>query len=251
MLPALSACLLSLVPLAGCESSGGSGSLTVFAAASLQDAFDRYGSELGERDPVRFSFAGSDALAAQIEQGLRPDVFASANTALPERLYREGLVQRPLVFATNRLVLAVPASEHSISSLADAQRPGVKLAIGEPGVPVGSYTRTLLGRLPATERRLLMAKVDDVEPDVSGIVGKLAEGAVDAGFLYVTDVSAAKGRLRAVELPDALRPQVSYAIAVVSGSRHERKARRFIDGLIAGSGRRDLEADGFGMRGGE
>jgi molybdate transport system substrate-binding protein len=216
----------------------------------LQDAFDRYAAQLGRED-AHLSFAGSDALAAQIEQGVRPDVFASANVALPERLYREGLVQRPVVFAANRLVLAVPAGSHKVESLADAARAGVALAIGEPGVPVGSYTRTLIARLPAASRRALLAKASDVEPDVSGVVGKLVEGAVDAGFLYVTDVRAAGGRLRAIELPAALQPSVAYAIAVVNGTGHERAARRFVDGLIAGPGREDLRADGFSLPGGE
>lgn len=224
----------------------------MFAAASLQDAFNRYAAQLGRTgDPgARLSFAGSDALAAQIEAGVRPDVYASANTQLPERLYREGLVEKPLVFATNTLVLAVPSGSQ-ITSLADAERPGVMLAIGEPQVPVGSYTRIALGRLPAAQRRLLLAKARDVEPDVSGIVGKLTEGAVDAGFLYVTDVAATRGALRAVQLPASLQPNVAYGIAVVNGTRHPRQARRFIDGLIAGPGREDLRADGFSMRGGE
>jgi molybdate transport system substrate-binding protein len=237
--------------LAGCGSGGGNGALTVFAAASLKDAFERYAAQLRGGDPARFSFAGSDALAAQIEQGVRPDVFASADTALPERLHREGLVGRPLVFAANRLVLAVPASSHGVFGLTDAQRPDVSLAIGEPTVPVGAYTRKLIARLPAAEQRLLMSKANDVEPDVSGIVGKLAEGAVGAGFLYATDVKAAKGKLRAIELPRALQPNVAYAIAIVNGSPRERQARRFVDGLIAGPGRDDLRADGFSMRGGE
>jgi molybdate transport system substrate-binding protein len=235
--------------LAGCASQAGNGTLTVFAAASLQDAFDRYASQLG--GGAHLSFAGSDALAAQIEQGVHPDVFAAADTALAERLYRKGLVDRPLVFASNRLVLAVGVSQGRMRSLADAARDGVTLAIGEPGVPVGLYTRQLIARLPAAQRERLMRKVRDVEPDVSGIVGKLAEGAVDAGFLYVTDVAAANGRLRAIELPEALQPNVAYSIAVVKGSARPREARRFVDGLIAGPGARDLRDDGFSLPGGE
>jgi molybdate transport system substrate-binding protein len=235
--------------LAGCAGQTSNGTLTVFAAASLQDAFDRYASQLG--GGAHLSFAGSDMLAAQIEQGVHPDVFAAADTALPERLYGKGLVERPLVFASNRLVLAVGASEARISSLADVERAGMTLAIGEPGVPVGLYTRELIARLPRAQRERLTRKVRDVEPDVSGIVGKLAEGAVDAGFLYVTDVTAAQGRLRAIGLPEALQPDVAYAIAVVKDSAHARAARRFVDGLIAGPGAGDLRADGFSLPGGE
>jgi molybdate transport system substrate-binding protein len=249
MVRVTSPCLLSLLLLAGCASQTSNGAFTVFAAASLQKSFDRYASQLG--GGVHLSFAGSDALAVQIEHGVRPDVFAAADTALPERLYRKGLVDRPLVFASNRLVLAVGPAGGRMRSLADAERAGVRLAIGEPGVPVGVYTRELIARLPAAQRARLMEKVGDVEPDVSGIVGKLAEGAVDAGFLYVTDVNAAAGRLRAVELPAALQPNVAYAVAVVKHSSHEREARRFVDGLIAGPGAGDLRADGFSLPGGE
>lgn len=230
----------------GCAGAGGSSrpTLTVFAAASLQKAFDRYAAELVPV-PVHDSFAGSDALAAQIEQGVRPDVFASADTTLPERLYREGLVERPVTFAANELVLAVPASSRRIVTLTGAARPGTTVAIGQPSVPVGAYTRRLLARLPAPERRAILANAIDVEPDVSGIVGKLTQGAVDAGFLYATDVAAAKGALRAIALPAALRPRVAYGVAVVKGSPHARLARAFIAGLLRGAGRRELLAAGF------
>src|SRR5437764_686034 len=123
-----------------------------------------------------FSFAGSDELAAQIRQGARPDVFASANTALPGALYREGWVERPVPFAANRLVLAVPAAGH-VRSLADAERPGRAIAVGAPSVPIGAYTRTVLARLGA---RAILANVRSQEPDVAGIVAKLSQGAVDA-----------------------------------------------------------------------
>lgn len=232
--------------LAGCSASAGEGGLTVFAAASLQRAFGAYAAQF-KGPPVRYSFAGSDALAAQIEQGLRPDVFASADTRLPARLYAEGLVQRPVLFASNRLVLAVPAGSR-IAGLAGAERPGVTLALGEPSVPVGAYARALIARLPARRRVALLANARDSEPDVAGIVGKLAQGAVDAGFLYATDVAAAGGRLRAIALPARLLPKVSYAVAIVRGSAHAAQARRFIAGLLAGAGRRDLAASGFGVR---
>lgn len=230
--------------VSGCSGSTDRPALTVFAAASLQTAFDRYGAQF-HAATVHYSFAGSDTLAAQIEQGVRPDVFASANMTLPERLYDKGLVQRPRVFTANTLVLAVRAASHSITSLADIERPGVALAIGEPEVPIGAYTRKLLDRLPPSARRAVLANARDTEPDVSGIVGKLTEGAVDAGFLYTTDVRATDGRLRAIALPANLRPRVSYAVAIVKGTAHPAQARRFVAGLLAGAGRRELLAAGF------
>lgn len=218
--------------------------LVVSAAASLQKAFSRYGGQFSSAR-ARFSFAGSDALAAQIEQGVHPDVFASANTKLPEMLYRKGLVERPVVFAANRLVLAVPASSTKITSFADVEKPGVTLSVGTAGVPVGAYTQTVLGKLGASERSAVLANVRDREPDVTGIVGKLTQGAVDAGFLYITDVTATDGQLRAIALPAGLQPQVAYGVAVLKGTAHPQQARAFVEGLLQGQGRADLLAAGF------
>src|SRR6185295_1744060 len=98
------------------------------------------------------SFAGSDELAAQIRQGVKPDVFASANTKLPDQLYAEGLVEKPVVFAANRLVLAVPPGG-KVTSLDDLAKPGTTIAMGSESVPVGAYTRKVLDGLPAAERK--------------------------------------------------------------------------------------------------
>jgi molybdate transport system substrate-binding protein len=228
--------------LAGCGSSG-SKDLTVSAAASLQSAFTEYAKTL-KNTTVHYSFAGSDALAAQIEQGVHPDVFASANTKLPAALYAKHLVEKPVVFAGNKLVLAVPAGS-DIHSIADVQKPGTTIAVGTATVPVGKYTETVLARLPASEQAQIMKNIRDREPDVTGIVGKLSEGAVDAGFLYATDVKAAGGKLEAIDLPAALQPNVAYGIAVVSGTSHASQAREFIDGLLHGEGQAELQKAGF------
>jgi molybdate transport system substrate-binding protein len=225
-------------------SGGGSGPLVVSAAASLQKAFTQYGQQF-EGAPVRFSFAGSDELAAQIRQGVKPDVFASANTTLPANLYAAGLVEKPRVFAGNRLVLAVPAKDATVASLADTRRPGVKLAVGSASVPVGSYTRKVLAGLPKDARAKVLHNVRSEEPDVKGIVGKLTQGAVDAGFVYITDVKAAGGALKAIELPADLKPSVAYGVAAVKGAKHAAAARRFIAGLLDGQGQSSLRAAGF------
>ena len=232
---------------AGCGSSGstsaaGAGKLTVSAAASLKAAFTAYGAQF-KPATVRYSFAGSDVLAAQIEQGLRPDVFASANTQLPQALYAKGLTDKPVVFAANRLVLAVPPGS-PIHSLADIQKPGVSIAIGSPTVPIGIYTRKVLKRLGTGEQQI-MANVRSDEPDVSGIVGKLTEGAVQAGFVYVTDVAATHGKLVPVALPASLQPVVAYGVAVVKGSHDASAAQQFISGLLSGAGRTALLKAGF------
>jgi molybdate transport system substrate-binding protein len=234
---------LALAVLAGCGGDDETPQLTVSAAASLKQAFTQYGHDLPEAR-ARFSFAGSDELAAQIEQGVKPDVYAAANTKLPQQLYEKGLVEQPTVFAGNRLVLAVPAGS-GIGALEDLATNGVALAVGAEDVPVGAYTRTVLDKLPAAQRRAILANVRTEEPDVAGITGKLTQGAVDAGFLYVSDVRATDGALEAIELPDALQPDVAYGVAVVKGARHPREARAFIAGLLDGEGARALERAGF------
>src|SRR4051812_2520177 len=203
--------LALLVVVAGCGGGSGGGSggdprppLVVSAASSLKTAFTAYGEQVADAQP-RFSFAGSDELAAQIEQGVKPDVFASANTKLPDALYAKGLVEKPVAFATNRLVLAMPAGS-PVTGLDDLAKPGVKVAIGSASVPVGAYTREVLGRLPGGLGRRILANVRSNEPDVAGVVGKLTQGAVDAGFVYVTDVKATDGALHAIDLPKTVQP---------------------------------------------
>jgi molybdate transport system substrate-binding protein len=230
----------------GCGSSGrGRPQVTVFAAASLRQAFTSYAQTFG-RARVRLSLAGSDQLAAQIQQGVHPDVFASADRERAQALFAARLVERPVPFATNRLVIAVPSGSSRLHTLSDLARPGVKLAIGSPSVPVGAYTRQVLSRLPARQAASIMANVRSQEPDVSGIVGKLTQGAVDGGFLYATDVRAASSSLRTIELPAALAPQVVYAVAAVRGAPHPALARAFVAGLLRGRGHTALAQAGFG-----
>jgi molybdate transport system substrate-binding protein len=230
-----------IAALAGCGDD--SSQLTVFGASSLQDPFTRYAESFPDTE-IRQSFAGSDQLAAQIRNGSKPDVYAAASTEYPAQLYREGLTERPLVFAANRLVIAVPA-ESTISSIADLADPGEKLAIGDSSVPVGSYTREVLGRLPAGERGAILDNVRSEEPEVSSIAAKIVTGAADAGFVYVTDVRAAGEDLRPVRIPPRLQPDVAYAAAVVRDSDHRALAGRFVAGLRRGAGARELREAGF------
>jgi molybdate transport system substrate-binding protein len=242
--------LLLTAALAACGSSssgsGGSGppALTVSAASSLQSALDTYAKRFPQAR-VKAQFAGSDELAAQITQGVKPDVFASANTKLPEQLYAKGLVGKPRVFAGNELVLAVPAKGAKVHGLADLTRPGTTIAVGAAAVPVGAYTQQVLDRLGGPRERAILANERSKEPDVKGVVGKITQGAVDAGFVYRSDVRAADGMLTAVSLPATLQPQVAYGAAVVKGAKHPALAARYIDGLVNGAGQRALRAAGF------
>jgi molybdate transport system substrate-binding protein len=241
---ALAAVALLLAPaLTGCGGSS-KDDLLVSAATSLKAAFTSYGEQFHGAN-AQFSFAGSDELAAQIRAGAKPDVFAAANTKLPEQLFEEGVVEKPKVFAANRLVLAIPADATKVASIDDLDAPGVKLAIGSPSVPIGAYTRKVLGRLDASTRRRILANVRSNEPDVGGISAKLTQGAVDAGFLYVTDVEATGGRLRAIELPAKLQPDVAYGVAIVKGAKHRGAAVAFVEGLLDGDGAAALAKAGF------
>jgi molybdate transport system substrate-binding protein len=235
---ALLAANLAAVALAGC--GGGDAKLKVSAASSLSKALPAY------RGDVDYSFAGSDQLAAQIRAGARPDVFAAANTKLPDQLYSAGLVEKPVVFATNTLVVAVPAGSTKVKSLTDLGKRGVTIAAGSPTVPVGIYTRQVIARADPKLATAIGGNIRSGEPDVAGVVGKLTQGAVDAGFVYVTDVKAANGKLRAVRLPARLQPTVEYGAAVVKGSKNASDARSFLRGLLNGKGAAALRQAGFG-----
>ena len=243
MRPARAAAAALLV-LAGCGGDDGEPRLVVSAASSMTQALTDCGPDF-DGPTLRYSFAGSDELAAQIRQGVKPDVYAAANTAIPEELHADGLLSAPVEFATNELVIAV-ADLSSISGLADLTRPGTKVAIGSESVPIGSYTRELLSRLPGDAGESILANVRSNEPDVRGIVGKLVQGAADAGFVYATDVEAAAGKLRAVGLPPAIEPDVTYAAGVVEGAKQPELAREFVDGLREGGCADALAAAGFG-----
>ena len=240
------AILALTISFAGCGSSGSDDNptLIVSAAASLRNAFTDYAQNY-QAAKTRLSFGGSDELAAQIRGGSPVDVFAAANTKLPDQLYADGKVEKPVKFTGNSLVLAVSKGDTTIKSVNDLVKPGVKLAIGAATVPIGSYTRDVLGGLPAIEKNRILANVKSEEPDVAGIVGKLTQGAVDAGLVYVTDVDAAADKLRAIKLPPRISPKVVYEAAVVKGSKHRDEARQFVDGLTSGAGQDALRKAGF------
>jgi molybdate transport system substrate-binding protein len=219
----------------GSKDSAASEPLVVSAAASLSDALHAC-----RPDGARVSFAGSDELAAQIRQGVKPGVFAAANTTLPDQLHAAGLARAPRRFATNELVIAVaPGSD--IQSLDDLANGAPKIAIGSRSVPVGAYARDVFARLDPEKRAAIEHNIRSEEPDVNGVVGKISRQAVAAGFVYATDARAAG--LRMVELPSRLRPRVAYAAAVVKPSR---KASAFLDDLVAGRCQDALRKAGFG-----
>jgi molybdate transport system substrate-binding protein len=217
--------------------------LVVSAASSMTEALTACAKHYRDAE-LKLQFAGSDELAAQIRQGVKPDVFAAANTRLPEELHAEGLLSKPVVFATNEFVLAVP-EDSAIADVKDLTADGVTIAIGSDSVPIGEYTRETLAKLPAAQEKGILANVRSNEPDVKGIVGKLTQGAADAGFVYVTDVNATDGALEAIELPAKLEPEATYGAGVVDGAKEPEAARAFVDGLLDGPCADALRDAGF------
>ena len=214
--------------------------ITVFAAASLSEVFPRI-----DKGP-RYSFAGSDQLALQIRQGAPADVYASASPKYAELLYRDGLVLKPVVFATNRLVVLVPRSNPAgIRTVYDLRRTGLKIVIGDRTVPIGSYTRQILDTLGISTD--VLKNVVSEETDVKSIVAKVALGEADAGFVYRTDAKPVAARTRVVALPGWAQPPIRYDLAVVRASANQKAARGFVQKVLSKRGRLLLTRAGFGV----
>ena len=222
---------------AGTAAAAGHVTLTVYAAASLTDVLPRI-------DPAeRYSFGGSNTLAAQITQGAPADVFASANLTLPEQLYAKGLVARPYVLTRNTLVLIVPrANPARIHSVTDLRRPDVKLVVAAPAVPVGSYTLQVLKTMRMSD---VLSNVVSQESDVRDVLAKVALGEADAGFVYSTDARTVSGKVTVLRLPVWARPNVAYGIAVVSASRNRAAADAYVRMLLRKPAQAKLLAAGF------
>jgi len=217
--------------------SADAGGLTVFAAASLAEVFEQLAPE------ATFNFAGSDELATQIREGAPADVYAAAGPRYANELASEGFLDAPRVFATNRLVLIVPADNPAgIESVEDLGGEGVKLVIGAEGVPVGDYTRSVLETMGAED---VLDNVVSNEEDVKGVLGKVVSGDADAGFVYVTDSIAARDEVRAIELP--VQPLVEYPIGIVKDSERYEAAEALIELVLGEKGRQALEEAGFGL----
>ena len=222
---------------AACGGSDGDAPVDVYAAASLAEV-------LPQIDPnARFSFAGSDELAAQIREGATADVYAAASSKYPQALFEEGLVEEPVTFASNRLVLIVPrGNPAAIESVEDVAERGTRLVVAAEGVPVGDYTRTVLETLGLSAA---LGNVVSNEDDVKGVAGKVALGEADAGFVYATDVTPVEDRVLAFELPDDAQPPIEYQVAVVAESTDKDAAIAFIEQLRSDEGREALENAGF------
>lgn len=215
--------------------------LNVYAAASLREVFEQI-----DRGPT-YNFAGSNVLQTQIQNGAPADVFASASPQEAQALFKAGNCERPVTFATNKLIMIVPKSNPGgVRSVYSLRKGGLRVAIGTPGVPIGSYTRSVLKRLGLT--KALNKNTVSQESNVAGIVSKVGLGSADVGFAYVTDGKIASDRVNVIKLPTYAQPPVRYQICVVKRSGVDASgARAFIAKVRSNAGRGKLKTAGFGL----
>ncbi len=228
--------------------------LSVLAASSLCDSLQEIAQAYQKKypdDSVLFNFAGSQTLATQIEQGVPADLFISANRSVMERLEQQRLASAPQQLVGNRLILAAqPELAASLQSISDLARPGLLLAVGNPQVPVGHYTRQLFQRLaedPAYGRELvekISRNIVSEESKVKAIIAKLQLGEVDAGLVYQSDLTAPGcEKLLAIPLPEGLSPLAHYPVALVTGGQPA--GQRFLDFLLSPAAQKIFARHGF------
>jgi molybdate transport system substrate-binding protein len=229
--------------------------ITVFAAASLREAFTAAGPAFTKATgtAVTFSFAGSDSLEQQIAQGAPADVFASANETQMKKAADAGLLgSDPKTFARNRLVIVVPkANPAGIGSAADLAKSGVKVVFAAPTVPVGAYTRAGLKKLDgrpgyAPDFDAAVEKnVVSNELDVKAVATKISLGEGDAGVIYSTDVTPIAASVNAIAFPPDSVAEATYPIATVKSAANAKGAQAFIDFVLSPAGQAFLKARGF------
>ena len=225
---------LVLMPAAAAQA------VTVYAASSLTNVLQDLD------DSAKYSFGGSNTLQAQIERGAPADVFASASPREAQALYKERRCTKPVTFATNKLVLAVRKGSN-IDSVYDLRSGGRRLSIGNPNVPIGSYTRKLLTRMHLSS--ILKNNTVSNEANVSQVVAKVGLGSADAGFVYYTDAKASASRIKPVALPRWAQPPVPYQACVVRRSGGDGPgASAYIKKLRSTKGRQALHRYGFGLK---
>ncbi|WP_442543499.1 molybdate ABC transporter substrate-binding protein [Arthrobacter sp. KN11-1C] len=222
-----------------------SGTVTVYAAASLKATFTKLASEFEAANPgtkVALSFAGSSDLVTQITQGAPADVFASADTKNMAKLSDAKLLDGTAKnFATNVLTIAVPPSNPaSISSFADLAKPGVKVVVCASQVPCGSAAQTIEKATGTT------LKPVSEESSVTDVLGKVASGEADAGLVYVTDVKGAGDKVKGITFPEADKAVNTYPIGTVGTSKNKDLAAAFIALVTGSEGKKVLGDAGFG-----
>lgn len=254
-IPGLLAVLAATALVAGCGGSSDesatptsgaavTGDVTVFAAASLKPTFTELGAQFEKAHPgtrVRFNFAGSSDLVAQLSQGAPADVFASADTANMTKATDGGLVAGvPVNFATNTLtIVTAPGNPRGIASFTDLAEPGHQVVVCAPQVPCGAATARV-ERATGVD----LAPVSE-ESSVTDVLGKVTSGQADAGLVYVTDAANAGQKVTAVAFPEASGAVNTYPIAVLNESQNHFAAAEFVELVTGPGGRQVLAEAGF------
>ena len=247
--------------LVGCGSDGGSasstpstddsgsaspelsGSITVFAAASLTDVFTEIGSQFEAANKgvtVTFSFGASSSLAEQINAGAPADVFASASGSTMQQVVDEGNAAEPTTFAANVMQIAVPPTNPAdVAGVDDLADPAVKVALCQAEVPCGSVAAEVFANVGITVTPVTL------EPDVRAVLSKVQLGEVDAGVVYVTDVLAAGDQVEGVEIPADVNSSTSYPIAKLTSVSNAATAEAFEAFVLSPEGQEVLDDFGF------
>ncbi|MGW7353986.1 molybdate ABC transporter substrate-binding protein [Streptomyces sp. NPDC054784] len=215
--------------------------LTVLAAASLTDVFETAGDAYEKEHPgttLRFSFEGSQELAAKVRQGAPADALVTADTKTMDDL--SGETGEPTVIAKNRLVIAVgKGNPQKVEALDDLDASGLKVVLAASEVPVGRYSKEVL------DARKVAVKPVSQEPNVRAVLSKVQLGEADAGLVYKTDVTAAEGKAEGVDIPDDQNAIASYPAAALKGSKHGDEAGEFVKWLSSAAAQKILRDAGF------
>jgi len=246
---------LATVAVAGCSSSSSSspsgassakpatGTITVFAAASLTGTFTQLGKQFEAAHPgdtVKFSFGPSSGLATQITSGAPADVFASASPTNMQDVVSAGDASNPQDFAKNTMEVAVPPDNPAkVSSVTDLAKKSVKVALCQPQVPCGKVAAEVFKNAGITVKPVTL------QPDVKSVLTQVETGNVDAGMVYVTDVMAAGSKVKGVTVPASDNASTLYPIAAVTSSKEKSIADAFVTYVLSPAGQSVLSAAGF------
>jgi molybdate transport system substrate-binding protein len=244
------------VPAVYAASKPNKTTLTVFAAASLTESFTEMAATFEADHPqvkLLLNFAGSNSLRLQIEQGARPDVFASANTHHMDTVFQANLVDQPAIFAHNQLIAIVPADNPaSVVTLADLAEPGLKLVLAGPEVPAGRYARQVLNNLSTNPSLgqdfggLVLSNVVSDEETVKAVVAKVLLGEADAGIVYTSDVTpAVADQVITLTIPAEYNVIADYPISVATDSYQPELAQEFINFVLSARGQAIMADHGF------
>ncbi|MCL4231256.1 MAG: molybdate ABC transporter substrate-binding protein [Dehalococcoidia bacterium] len=231
------------------------GEVVVFAASSLTNAFKEAGTRFEEKNPeakVTFNFAASSALATQINEGAPADVFASADANQMKNVTGNGNAAESVIFAANLPVVVVPKSGSPVASFSDLAKPGVRLVLAGPEVPVGKYAREILanaskpaGGISADFAGSVLANVKSNEANVRAVLTKVQLGEADAGIVYSTDAAIATADVKVTEIPAAFNIIAQYPIAALKGAKNGAAARAWVAFITGPEGQAILAKFGF------